>query len=293
MSDSNDDKNSGFTPLRSRERESKIRAFIQAKESIRIWRKGDKEALGFAIESGEGDLLNVELLNLAKKSFVEGSFLNTKLLFTIDMKGLKFFGTGKLNRKSDLFQFTVDEKLFKSERRKDFRILAFPVHDIKVEIPVVRNNDADNVVEFTSAKKKGEHTHLFSQFLSLVDNKSTTTQENLESNQDGEFVTLRALDVSISGLSLRISEYEKAFFEETKKLGAFYLCFEQTKYIIPASEIVYVMDYVDHDRKGLNFYKVGIRFQDVSELLYQDLSRELNKRLQQVMVDKEFEDFIK
>ncbi|MFW5872037.1 MAG: hypothetical protein ACOCUT_02925 [bacterium] len=281
-----------FTPLNDKEKNSKLSQFARLNIKLKMWQKGSRNTIDLKINGHNPNQIALKPCSADDEIRQRlQQLLNKKMLFNVEYRGLKFFGTGILGSKGTHFLLNVPDVLYKSERRRDFRLLAYPTHNIKVLMSTnTEESDEDgNILDF-SPHRHGDQTKLFTNFLKLVDGEPVIDEVT---DSDDNIVAFRALDVSVSGIALRVSEFEKDLFKSKEKIPGFILVIDEARFHIPSAEVVYCIDYVDSTRKGMKHFKVGLRFLEVSEILAQKLTKELTQKMHKSLMEKEFEDFLK
>ena len=280
---SSDSEKSTFTEFTSAEREQKLRYLSSEASVVKIWKKGDPNKIDFSVVSFHNNKLSLRLM----KSKDVKKILDSKVLFNSKYKSMDLFGSGDFREfRDDSFLLDVDSRMFKCEKRKNFRLLTFPVHEVTVRFGIdMQEVKESNLVDINS-KKHGDITGLFRNFLELVDGEPTGIIRH-----DGEksSVTFRVLDLSVSGMSFRISEFEKDFFDNITTLDEFTFVFNGKTYSIPGGQVVYIAPYPYTEKSATKHHKVGLNFFKLDDETYNELTRQLNKEYGEI----DFEEFEK
>lgn len=271
-----------FTELPILERDAVLSELAKTGEFLTIWIKTSSgknffKCKGFSAHSSLLELIPREsgkFENLDKKEVLVSFFL----------KSMQFFLSGNfsIDKANQTYLLKCSLKMFKFERRKNFRLITFPIHSVRFHMKYPRENKPNNVV---SLRPKGEQTKLFQKFLELVNDK-TEVKKNYEAS-------FRVQDLSTTGLSFVIGELESRVISEGLILDNSLLEFNDKKYVIPSSKIVYLMDYIDPAKPGIKFFKVGVAFQNLDLALDNELSMHINKEIRELDSNKVFEDFLK
>lgn len=273
------DKDVFFKELNDKEKLSKFSQLpVSEKPQMVFWRKG------------ENTKYRVEVVNYfrTRKEFqVEGdipdSFFNDEVLFSFDLKGVHFFGQCKIISfaKSKIY---VDcfGKVFKSERRKNFRMLTYPHHQVFAN---VRTEDQEvlesNVIQLKTGMSE---TGIFTNFLNMV-NEQDGGDRSLEG-----YLRIRVLDISVTGMALQLSDLEKAKLPMKQDLGEVIVEFNGEPLKIPGVEILYTLEGMARDKKT-RIYKAGAQFLNIDTNTDEILARKINQTLRSL--ESEFEDFLK
>lgn len=266
-----------FNKLDELEVKSRFFQLAQKKNNVTVWLKGSsyKEEL-FFIDSEENKLRI--FLSYPK----DKNILNKDIFFTFEINGVKYFSKAFLkdfDSKKVFLDWNKDE-IYKSERRNSFRLFTNPNYEVYLYVKIEDEYISQNIVDF---RVKQSQTALFKSFLKLVN-------EDEKSLDKEGYVHFRVNDISVTGLSLEVSELEKKFFIEKKKTGKAYINFSGEEFPISNCEIVYVID--AFPKKGVvgRSYKVGIKFLDTDIALDHKLGNLINKSLSDEKED--FEEFL-
>lgn len=269
-----------FSPVEVSEQKSRLWQLDQKKGSITLWSKGSKSRFEGKVTSinSERTELIVEIDESLEKNKVTYGFF--------DLNGISYFFKCKykLLPTKELKLFIHNEDFFKTERRKNFRLLAYPNYNIFAHFYLEEGYQGANVVEL---KSKSSQTSLFKTFLKLVENKTDETNPGLEKE-----VKLRVQDLSVTGLSLHVGEVELELFPKNALWKEVKLDIQGHEITIPKARVVYSVDMLNK-QKGLKRFKVGIKFEEVDTNLDTELASVINKLLRDVDYNKEFEDFLK
>ena len=198
------DKDVYFKKLSPQEKKSKLALLPKSKKKvITIWEKGQVERYQLDVE----DYFRTK--NEFKTSGnLDDGMKGKTLLCTFDLNGLHFFGQCKVvSNNMNIIFLDMDEDLFKSERRNNFRLLTYPHHKVYISIKVGKEEiEKNNVINMQT--KVSEST-LFKNFLHIIDGEENSREDNYE-----DYIEFRVIDVSVTGLAFQFSELEKSFFKE-------------------------------------------------------------------------------
>lgn len=267
-----------FTSLSRAEKQSKLWQLSQSAQICTLWAKGDKNKIPFRVHS-----YNREDDTLALYSENTSLSASQEILGTFDLKGVSFFFKAKIEKTHEdkiLLSFVGD--FYKSERRNNFRLMAYPIYSIYCLFDLPQGYEGRGVIDF---KSKMSQTGLFKSFLKLVD---TDPQ-----SQDLRKLKLRVQDISVTGLSLSVGEEELAWIKAGDLLNPAVIQFSDMDLEVPKPRVVYVVDYLSASERGLKKFKVGIKFEGVDENFDRTLSQKINSLLREIDANSDFEDFLK
>lgn len=261
-----------FAALDKKEWEFRLKALINKNTSMRLWKKGSKDKFDFVPES----------LNLIDSCLIfekmARDLINEKILFNFEQSGQNFFGEGRVVVENEQIILKNIEKIYKSERRKNFRLLCYPMFDIIARFEIEDNYEGDNVVSFNS---KENYDQIKKDFLAF--------HYNIENKDVGTIARVRVHDISATGIGIYIGELEKPYFENDKVFKNIKVGFFDDILNIDEAKIVYSMA-PQNELEGT--YKVGINFEEISEKDEHTIVRKINQVLKEYDFDKDFEDFI-
>lgn len=265
-----------FTPLNRQELRSRIKSLISNNIELIIWIKGRA-----AKESYRALQLDADSQKITVKPYDSAQFVGKDILYKFEIAGSHYFGIGKLEKDSaGLVYIKYERKLYKSERRSSYRLLTYPTYDVKTYFTVSDDYQGENVVDIRTGKSQ---TNIFKNFLKIIGQKDETATG---------LISLRVLDLSVSGLSFIIGELEKNLFKENTELKSFMISFDGEEFEIPKANVVYVVDYIQSEKKNIKQFKVGIKFSKVSINTDSRLGQKINKMLRENESNDEFEEFV-
>lgn len=264
-----------FQKLLDIEKDSRMQLVASESVKIMIWIKGSKERENFRAGDYSKDRKALTL-----KGVEESVLVGKEVLYGFTLNGMSYFGKGKINQVSGV-ELECRNDLFKSEKRRNFRLLTYPHQKvflkIKTEVKVKDGNG--NVVDFKTGMSQ---TALFKNFLELMG----SSDDELE--QDGYF-SFRVLDLSVSGISMIVNDANESQFKAGKEFTDLILKVNGNTLNIPKAKSLYLIDMVSQNTKQ-RLKKVAFEFQDMSDSLDSQLSQIINTSLRSSEVD--FEEFI-
>lgn len=273
------DKNVFFKELNDQEKASKFSQLTRSENpELILWRKGSADK--FKIEA-------VNYFTTRKELQIDGKipddFFNSEVLFSFNLKGVHFFGQFKIISfaKTKIYAQPIG-KVFKSERRQNFRLLTFPHHQVYLNIVTDdKELQESNVIQFKTGLSE---TGIFKDFLSIINE-----EDGGDRVLDG-YIKLRVQDISVTGLSLQLSDLEKERLPIKEDLGECILDFNGDLIALPGLQLLYALEGVAKDKKT-RIYKAGVEFLNMDTNTDEKLSAKINKTLRSL--ESEFEDFLK
>lgn len=267
-----------FTSLTEPEKKSKLWQLSTAKGKCTLWQHGHKDRRPFRVK----DFIREEnRLVLHRETAPLG--VGQDILGTFDLKGVSFFLKAKISKiELDEVHLVVAGDFYKSERRQNFRMLAYPIYDITASFKLPASYEGGKVVDI---RNKSSQTGLFKSFLRIV--------EPLRSGEEQGLLRVRVQDVSLTGLSIFIGPAELDWFRAGEKINNLEVDLQGDKLVFPESHVVYVVDQIGTMDRQQKKYKVGIRFEALDAELERLLSGTINALLRTIDANSEFEDFLK
>ncbi len=269
-----------FKQLNASEKKSKLSLLVKSSSrKLLIWEKGSKS---------KTTCIPTDYLDNKDQIFIKEMLsedvLEKEHLFSFEIHGLHFFGKCIPKRfGKQQFYIEVDEEIFKSERRSNFRLLTYPHQEVYVSIFIGKEKiEESNLVNINTRLSQ---TGLFKNFLDLVDGEeeSSVTLEG--------YLEFRVLDISVTGLAFQYGEIESSFFPSfPMDIGKIYVRFNDETIVVDKAKLLYRLDMVAANQKS-KLYKAGVEFQDIDINLDEKLSKIINKTLRSL--EAEFEDFLK
>lgn len=274
-----DQKNIFFKALNESEKLSKLTQLSNLdKPLIIIWKKGTTEKHKFFVS----DFIRMRSEVMFTKKFPE-DLIGEKVLYTFQLSGLSFFGQGEaLLRANGQMSIHCNLELYKSERRKNFRLLSFPHHNVFINLKIGKEIiETSNVLNFNGAASQ---TGIFKNFLDLLDEKKPSFDHT-------QYLRFRVLDISVTGLAFQFGKIEAELFKTLDSVfHASILEFNGKMLTIPELEILYHQESVASDKKT-PVTKAGVSFLNIDTNLDENLSLIINQTLRSI--ESEFEGFIK
>ena len=266
-----------FQQLTEKEKLSKLTQVGRLNLLLTIWTKGSSQKYRVSCEE-----FMPKDLRLICSGLGANDLLGKTVLYTFEISGLSFFGVGDLKKLAkNRVALESNHKLYKSERRSSFRLLTFPHHRAYMHLPVT--DDETKSGNVFGIKSGMSETGLFKSFLNLIKSEE-------ESGQLEGHAAFRALDLSATGVAVKVGAVEEGLFEKDKIVGPLALELNDEVVEIPEAQVVYKVDLVSQSgEKGA--FKIGFKFLGVDEALDQRLVRLVNSALKDF--EEEFEDFIK
>lgn len=275
-----------FTPLSKIEVARNFEYLIKNKTSVVIWEKGNNQK-----EEGIPTFYNEEKSRISYSTVTKGKseFIKKSILINFMIKGLNFFGKGKVIFDASLNTNVIEltDEFYKCERRSTFRLLTYPVHSVLAVFRIDENfedNEKANLLDF-SAGKEEMNDDIFDQFISLISDGNPSTDE--------EQVVFRIYDISVNGVAITVGTLEKHYFIAGKILKNFNIVFNGEEFLIPKAKVVYLNPYTPGNKADVEQFKVGVQFLELPSEIDNRLGKVINKNMKVSDMKRIFEDFLK
>lgn len=261
-----------FVKLDQKEREVRYNTLLKKDQKVKIWLKGSQNKFEFSFDDYNQDenYLSFEKIDI--------SLIDKEVLFNFESNGQIFFGQGYLKREPESFHLTGIDNVYKSERRKNFRLLCYPMFDIISRFDIEDTYENQNVISFST---KENYDEIKKEFLSLY--------RKVDINEVGSFARARVHDISATGIGIYIGEMEKKHFADNRIFKDVKVQFFENVLSIDEVKVVYAMP-AKGELEGT--YKIGMNFENLSETDEQIIVRKINQVLKEYDFEKDFEDFI-
>ena len=268
----NDKAKAHFKELNDQEKLSKLAFATSQKIKIVVWEKGKNNKVEV-----EGDIFLKEKLQivLSDNNSLENQVKD--LLYSFSINGVSFFGKCKLINPDRKLVLDCTNQLFKSERRKNYRLLTYPHFKSFAEADLdVSEIEDSNVVNLATKKTT---TGLFKNFLELVNEE--------EGSKTHQGISFRVFDLSVTGVALLFGELEKEVLDKNEFIQDLKIKLSDHSVLIPRAKVCYITDMIGSKNYT---YKAGIEFVNIDTNLDSQLGFIINKFLRDT--DSEFEDFL-
>lgn len=265
-----------FRKVDESQKKNKLLVIKSNNIQITTWIKGQDYREEFVVNHVNLEKLIIELTSTEKSKLIDN-----EVLFSFEIQGMNYFGKSLLKNISDnKYNIDFNGDLFKSERRSSYRLLTYPTYKIFANFQTNKKYQGSNIVNLKTGQSE---TGLFRNFLKLL-------SSNVSSN-DGD-INVRVQDISVSGISLNIGEYEKDYLNKDDIIDNLKIDFLGEEFVIPTSKVIYKIDLID-GKSNTKMYKVGIEFQELPMEVDNLLGIQLNRVLRENEENLDFEDFIK
>ena len=245
---------------------------IAIRKKFLFWVKGEGKKSKAHIKIIDSKTLNatITLGDKLKKADI--------FLYSFVYSGLVYFGQAKVVKQSDN-SASIDFQsldLYKTERRDNYRLMAYPQYVIDVFVPLDNPQpETGNVVDF---RTKVSETGLFKNFLEMMG--------------DGEdkkgYIKFRAADLSSGGVGILAGSYESELFEEGQTFNGIIIKFtDDDEIVIAESKIVHMTEMIG---AGETKQITGFEFTNISESSDNFIARKINETMREFSND--FEDFL-
>lgn len=282
-----DKKNAHFTELGEEEKKAILFQLGQGRGEVVLWRKGEEglfpaQAVVFSVP------MKSLTIRAAKEAKDMEALVGKLVFFNFVTRGKFFFATGALENEGEpgLFRLRTERPLFRCERRKNFRLPASSVNDIKILFQFMDNAGQENVILDFPHKDSEKEIQAMQRFMELMKQKSP-----LGETQRAQVYPVK--DVSISGVAFFITQFETDFFYKDKILKSFIIRFNKITYEIPGGKVVAVVPFKDPRRPLTKLFKVAVEYVKLPEEVDLKMSKQLNEGLRELDTRKIFEEFVK
>ncbi len=264
-----------FSRLDQAEKNNRLSSLCNNRGRVTIWFKGEKEKHVLEVVSYDKDSMT---LALNTKDDIYAN--NLEILCSFEFRGMNFFSQTLFQKSiGDFACIKFEGDLFKSEKRSSYRLMTFPQHEVWAEFRLDEAYEGGKVIDF---RTKQSTTAIFNRFLTLVEGDST--------NPDA--LKIRVQDLSTTGMALHIGELESRYFPKDSVFKKVRLKFSNEEIVIPEVKIIYVVSFIGSD-KNMKKFKLGIRFENLSNTLDHLLGKKINSLLRESDHNKDFENFKK
>lgn len=269
-----DETKAHFKELTVLEKQSKLSFVANQKIKVTLWQKG--VATKYQVYP---TLFLIEdfILVLEPDSSLDKTIKD--YLYNFEINGVSFFGKCILKNTDSKLSLDCSGVLYKSERRRNYRLLTYPHYKSYAELELEEAQIAESNVVNLSTKKST--TGLFKNFLELV---SDNEGDKVESSA----LSFRVFDLSVTGVALMFGDIEYKVLKEQKEITDLTIKLDAHEFQVEKAEIRYILDLVGDTGYS---YKAGIKFLDMDTNLDNKIGFIINQFLRDT--DSEFEDFLK
>ena len=266
-----------FIKLSSDEILSRISHINVSKTPFRVWNQ-DKKYFETTVVSfqqvKEGKDFEVTLVcNSSPQIELKG-----KLYISFVVRNICFFSQVVLKESlSDKFIIAIGDHVYKYEKRRDERLLAFPHHRIYAVFNIEQSKT--NLIFMNKASR--DHAQLFKDLIRYVDD-----------DQMGKSVGFRVMDISKQGLSFLVNSLERSYFMESE-LYNLTIDFNGQEFANLTGKIIYDVSYINPRALRVPMFKIGMFFEKEHFGLKQALIDILGEQNDSSEINQEFEIFIK
>jgi hypothetical protein len=267
-----------FTKIRTDEALKRINNLKEQNGDIIIWLKGRAIRETYTVS----EIYKENRVKIYPKT--TSHLANNSVLIKFSLGGQNYFTTAdfKKDPDTDFFILHFNDDFYKSERRSSYRLLVYPTYDVKIYFLVQDSYQGSNIVDINTGQSE---TGIFKSFLKIMGQG----EESEEVNE----IFYRVQDLSTSGVSFVIGSVDDKYFKEGEQLHDFKIVFDGEEFIVSGARVVYVIDYIQMNKKGLKQFKVGLEFDGLSTTMDSKLGKKITDVLRKNEANEEFEDFIK
>lgn len=266
-----------FTKIRTDEALKRVNNLKEKNGDIIVWLKGRAIRETYTVS----EVYKEKRIKIYPKT--TSHLADNNVLIKFSMAGQNYFTTAdfKKDPESGFFILHFNDDFYKSERRSSYRLLVYPTYDVKIYFLVQDNYEGSNIVDINTGQSE---TGIFKSFLKIMGQDET---------QSSNEIFYRVQDLSTSGVSFVIGGIDEKYFKESEQLHDFKIIFDGEEFIVSGARVVYVIDYIQMNKKGLKQFKVGLEFDSLSTTMDSQLGKKIADVLRKNEANEEFEDFIK
>lgn len=266
-----------FTKIRTDEALKRVNSLKEQNGDIIVWLKGRAIRETYTIS----EVYKENRIKIYPKT--TSHLADNNVLIKFSIAGQNYFTTAdfKKDPESGFFILHFNDDFYKSERRSSYRLLVYPTYDVKIYFLVQDNYEGSNIVDINTGQSE---TGIFKSFLKIM---------GQDEAQGSNEIYYRVQDLSTSGVSFVIGGIDGKYFKEGEQLHDFKIIFDGEEFIVSGARVVYVIDYIQMNKKGLKQFKVGLEFDSLSTTMDSQLGKKIADVLRKNEANEEFEDFIK
>jgi len=263
--------NSKFIELYPDEVQSRLKNLYTNGEEVSLWMKGSKVVCKTKLSALD---LRDDIFQVYKAKNLD-KLNKGAILFHFQINQMKYFGEGRLEKNGIV---KVTGKIFKSERRTDFRLMGYPVLNIiaKFDFSKFLEEDKNNILYLD--QKKSE-TRVLKSFLNF-----------LQGDDRVGIAKYKVLDISAKGMSILIPRLDAELFKDDSKTYKFEIDFLGDTFEISMGKIVYNIDYIGSTPLFDKGNKIGFEFMGLPGKIEKELVKKINDNTRDSFIFNEFED---
>lgn len=264
-----------FVVLDKTEFSLKLKRLCQGQNFFYAWKRGEKPQAFIPVKVEDKGSGNILFYFSAKTQF---DFpLGQELLFHFMQNSVQYFSCGIFKKINDDLSLEITGEVFKREKRKNERLLAFPHHQVFAYFSLGKETPAENVISLDKSFDKKKD--IFEKFLK---------RDSIHLGMSG----FRILDISQNGFSFTASKNERNYFSEGKSYQV-QLQFNGQIFSELEVRVIHAVDYIDPRYSHISMFKLGCEVIKNDEMLIDKISRLLGEESKKVEVSSEFENFFK
>lgn len=266
-----------FTKIRTDEALKRVNNLKEKNGDIIVWLKGRAIRETYTIS----EVYKENRIKIYPKT--TSHLADNNVLIKFSIAGQNYFTTAdfKKDKENGFFILHFNDDFYKSERRSSYRLLVYPTYDVKIYFLVQDNYEGSNIVDINTGQSE---TGIFKSFLKIM---------GQDEAQGSNEIFYRVQDLSTSGVSFVIGGIDEKYFKQGEQLHDFKIIFDGEEFIVSGARVVYVIDYIQMNKKGLKQFKVGLEFDSLSTTMDSQLGKKIADVLRKNEANEEFEDFIK
>jgi hypothetical protein len=220
--------------------------------------------------------------------------LDEQICLNFNLNNMEYFVKGKvLSQIDELNEIEIEifEQCFRVEKRDYERVQVYPYYDVYTYLKYSEEKK-ENV--FFLNKTVQKTNDLFTNIKEIEKQKLAALSTEFMTENDEELMGFRVEDISSAGLCFLASAKEKEQIISRFVGHSFnlLLSFGSNTYQLKDVQIIYQVNYINHQFAGVSMFKIGITFKEDPTLSFKikELTGHDDKLLD---YPKEFEEFIK
>lgn len=272
---------------------SSLLGLIRKRGNVFFWKKGEKEKLESLALNLDEKKREVTLKNKGNLD----KWVGQPLCFHFQSIGPQIFGQGELakGKSFDQVTFTLSEKIFRLEKRQNFRLPVYPQVQCFCqfnELQLKGHKKGLDLPESTHAQNSNGDSTLKIDISHFKDFLTMTSDPDHEYFYGIRYKKFRIHDVSISGLSFVVSEKEISLFESDQPFEKYLLVMNKTQWTIENGRIAYIRKVGNSTHASERVYKIGLQHLKLEHAAESGIGRFINDSLRSGEFNQVYEDWM-
>ncbi len=273
--------NNHFILIEESEIQSVLHRVVKNKGQATIW---CEKLRPYEIKINEINIIKDKfVLNISSVNLNPNDENKTSFKFFIKISNLHFFSKCEINLSQTIPTLTLDNNVYKYEKRKNERLLTFPHRSIYINyiFPEIKKESSENVFNLMEKNSK----------------KNIKTFKQIKKDEEqllGEVKSFRCLDLSFDGVSFIVNSIEKDAVKNLYKTGApsVSIGIDSQTIEVKKTELRYSVNYIDPRTNISSMYKMAIFFPESNEKLKSIIKNYLEPPNEKIILENEFDFFL-